>query len=32
MQTPEEIAQMRGLPMRTLTPWYVRKFQEGAEA
>jgi small subunit ribosomal protein S5 len=32
MQTPEEVAQTRGLPMRTLTPWYVRKFQEGAEA
>jgi small subunit ribosomal protein S5 len=32
MQTPEEIAQTRGLPMRTLTPWYVRKFKEAAEA
>ncbi len=31
MQTPEEIAQTRGLPLRTLTPWYVRKFKEAAE-
>ena len=32
MQTPEEVAQTRGMPLRTLTPWYVRKFQEAAEA
>jgi small subunit ribosomal protein S5 len=32
MRTPEETAQIRGLPLRTLTPWYVRKFQEAAEA
>jgi small subunit ribosomal protein S5 len=32
MQTPEEVAQTRGMPLRTLTPWYVRKFTEAAEA
>jgi SSU ribosomal protein S5P len=32
LRTPEELAQMRGMPLRTLTPWYVRKFQEAAEA
>ncbi|MCX7993056.1 MAG: hypothetical protein N2651_05260, partial [Fimbriimonadales bacterium] len=32
MQTPEEIAQLRGLSLKTLTPWYVRKFKEAAEA
>jgi small subunit ribosomal protein S5 len=32
LRTPEEVAQTRGMPLRTLTPWYVRKFKEAAEA
>lgn len=31
MRTPEEVAQMRGLSLKALTPWYVRKFKETAE-
>ncbi len=31
LRTPEEIAQLRGVSLKTLTPWYVRKFKETAE-
>lgn len=32
LQTPEAVAQARGVPLKMLTPWYVRKFKETAEA
>lgn len=31
MRTPEETAQLRGVPLKNLTPWYVRKFKETVE-
>lgn len=31
MRSPEQIAQIRGMPLKTLTPWYVRKFKEQVE-
>lgn len=31
MRAPEQIAQIRGVPLKTLTPWYVRKFKDQVE-
>ncbi len=31
LRAPEQIAHMRGVPLKTLTPWYVRKFKEQVE-
>ncbi len=30
LRTPEQVAQSRNMHLRTLTPWYVRKFKEVA--
>ncbi|MFQ3610318.1 MAG: 30S ribosomal protein S5 [Fimbriimonadales bacterium] len=32
IRMPEDIARIRNMPLKRLTPWYVRKFKENVEA